>query len=242
MSTLNLNSETASFTTRNNPFRRVDARGALAFERDGAAFRLSTPPREAVRVFQLTKAPEFFAFARDATQTLYEPALSAEAAPVFTAFSDVSLGRATPTRRECLRRTADLTETVRKRVYDPTFLERLNVSQPLSSKDLTLANYAPYRIGDRLNAFWNRTSGRWELVAPRELNVVRFQLTAALTSGSAAPAAALYFAQETQNFVDGGLKIVVADFLGRFQGAIGTRGYARRFADRDAWEILALDA
>jgi hypothetical protein len=107
---------------------------------------------------------------------------------------------------------------------------------------LPLARYAPYRVGDRIAAFWNQTSGRWEVLAPPEVNVVRFQLTAALTNGSTAPAAALYFDSATQTVVDGGLKINVADFLGRFQGAVGARGYARRFADRDAWEVFALDA
>ena len=187
------------------------------------------------------KAPEFFAFTRDGA-TLYEPTLSFEAAPVYTPFSHYEVGSAKPTQRENLRRTADLSETVRERVYAPTFLERLNVEQTLTANDLSLAFYAPYRVGDRLNAFWNRTNGRWEVVAPPEFNVVRFQLTSALTTGSTATADALYFDATTQTFVDGGLKIAVADFFGRFQGAVGKRGYARRFADRDSWEIFALDA
>jgi len=135
-----------------------------------------------------------------------------------------------------------LTASVRQRVYDPSFLERLNVDKTLTQNDLPLALYAPYRVGYRLAAFWNRTSGRWEVIAPPEFNVVRFQLETALTNGSTATAAALYFDSATQTFVDGGLKIAVADFLGRFQGAVGARGYARRFADRDAWEVFAIDA
>ncbi len=234
MSSISLEYTTSSFTTRTDPFRRVDARGPLAFERDGAAFRLSTPPRFVARVFQLTQPPEFLTFTLDGA-TRCEPALSFEAAPVFTPFSDA------PSQRENLRRTADLTESVRRRVYDPTFLERLNVEQTTSTNDLTLAHYAPYRVGDRLNAFWNQASGRWEVLAPPEFNVVRFQLTSALTSGATATAAALYFDAETQTFVDGGLKIDVADFLGRFQGEVGSRGYARRFADRAAWEVFELD-
>ena len=241
MSTISLESATSSFTSRGVPFRRVDANGSWAFEQDGASFRISEPRRLEIRVFQATKAPEFLAFTRDGA-TLYEPTLSFEAAPVYTPFSEIALGSAQPTPRENLRRAADSSESVRQRVYDPSFLERLNVAKTLTQNDLSLAFYAPYRIGDRLNAFWNRTSGRWEVLAPPEFNVVRFQLETALTSGSTATAAALYFDATTQTFVDGGLKINVADFLGRFQGAVGARGYARRFADRAAWEIFALDA
>ncbi|MBQ5789956.1 MAG: hypothetical protein IIW01_06675, partial [Thermoguttaceae bacterium] len=183
----------------------------------------------------------FLAFNRDG-QTLYEPTLSFEGAPIYTPFFEVSVGRPEATKREKLRRTVNWSESVRQRVYAPTFLERLNVDKTLTQDDLPLAFYAPYRVGDRLNAFWNRTSGRWEVLAPPEFNVVRFQLTSTLASGSVATASALYFDEATQTFVDGGLKINVADFLGRFQGAVGARGYARRFADRDAWEIFALDA
>ncbi len=240
MSTISLESSTSSFTSRGAPFRRVDANGPWAFEQDGAAFRLSEGGRLKIRVFQATQAPEFLAFTRDG-QTLYEPTLSFEAAPVYPPFFTVASGCATATRRENLRQTADLSESVRQRVYAPTFLERLNVEETLTSNDLSLARYAPYRVGDRLNAFWNRASGRWEVLAPPEFNVVRFQLETTLTSGSTATAAALYFDAETQTFTDGGLKIAVADFLGRFHGMVGTRGYARRFADRDAWEIFALN-
>ena len=241
MSTISLESATSGFTSRGASFRRVDANGPWAFEQDGAAFRLSESGRLKIRVFQATQAPEFFAFTRDG-QTLYEPTLSFEAAPVYTPFSHYEIGSAQPTKRENLRRTADLTESIRERVYDPTFLEQLSVEQTLTANDLPLAFYAPYRVGDRLNAFWNQTSGHWEVLAPPEFNVVRFQLTSTLASGSVATAAALYFDEATQTFVDGGLKINVADFLGRFQGAVGARGYARRFADRDAWEAFALDA
>lgn len=241
MSTISLESATSSFTSRGVPFRRVDANGPWTFEQDGTAFRVSEPRRLEIRVFQATKAPEFFAFTRDGA-TLYEPTLSFEAAPVYTPFSEIALGSAQPTPRENLRRAADSSESVRQRVYAPTFLERLNVDKTLTQDDLPLAFYAPYRVGDRLNAFWNRTSGRWEVLAPPEFNVVRFQLTSTLASGSIATAAALYFDEETQTFIDGGLKIDVADFLGRFHGAVGARGYARRFVDRDAWEIFALDA
>ena len=241
MSTISLESATSSFTSRGVPFRRVDANGSWAFEQDGASFRISEPRRLEIRVFQATKAPEFLAFTRDGA-TLYEPTLSFEAAPVYTPFSEIALGSAQPTPRENLRRAADSSESVRQRVYDPSFLERLNVAKTLTQNDLSLAFYAPYRIGDRLNAFWNRTSGRWEVLAPPEFNVVRFQLTSTLASGSVATAAALYFDAETQTFVDGGLNIDVADFLGHFHGAVGARGYARRFADRAAWEIFALDA
>lgn len=241
MSTLSLESATSSFTSRGVPFRRVDANGPWAFEQDGAAFRVSEPRRLEIRVFQTTKAPEFLSFTRDGA-TRYEPSLSFEAAPVYTPFSEIALGSAQPKPRETLLRTADLTASVRQRVYDPTFLERLNVDKTLTQNDLPLAYYAPYRVGDRLAAFWNRTSGRWEVLAPTEFNVVRFQLTSALASGSTATAAALYFNSATQTFVDGGLKIAVADFLGRFHGAVGARGYARRFADRDAWEIFSFDA
>ena len=241
MSTISLESATSSFTSRGVPFRRVDANGSWAFEQDGASFRISEPRRLEIRVFQATKAPEFLAFTRDGA-TLYEPTLSFEAAPVYTPFSEIALGSAQPTPRENLRRTADSSESVRQRVYDPSFLERLNVDKTLTQDDLSLSFYAPYRVGDRLNAFWNRTSGRWEVLAPPEFNVVRFQLTSTLASGSTATASALYFSEATQTFVDGGLKIDVADFLGRFQGAVGARGYARRFADRDAWEIFALNA
>lgn len=241
MSTLSLESATSNFTSRGVPFRRVDANGPWAFEQDGAAFRVSEARRLEIRVFQATQAPEFLAFTRDGA-TLYEPTLSFEAAPVYTPFSDDSLGSAQPTPRENLRRTADSSESVRQRVYEPSFLERLNVDKTLTQDDLPLAFYAPYRVGDRFAAFWNRTSGRWEVLAPPEFNVVRFQLETALASGSTATASALYFDEETQTFVDGGLKIAVADFLGRFQGAVGARGYARRFADRAAWEIFALDA
>ena len=240
MSTISFESATSGFTSRNVPFRRVEANGSWAFEQDGASFRLAEPRRLEIRVFQAAKAPEFLAFTRDGA-TLYEPTLSFEAAPVYTPFSHYEVGSAKPTQRENLRRTADLTEPVRQRVYDPTFLERLNADQTLTQNDLQLAFYAPYRVGERLNAFWNRTSGRWEVLAPPEFNVLRFQLTTALTPGSHATAAALYFDLTSQTFVDGGLKITVADFLGRFQGAVGTRGYARRFADRDAWEVFALD-
>ncbi len=241
MSTISLESATSSFTSRGVPFRRVDANGSWAFEQDGASFRISEPRRLEIRVFQATKAPEFLAFTRDGA-TLYEPTLSFEAAPVYTPFSEIALGSAQPTPRENLRRAADSSESIRQRVYDPSFLERLNVAKMLTQNDLSLAFYAPYRIGDRLNAFWNRTSGRWEVLAPPEFNVVRFQLTSTLASGSVATAAALYFDAETQTFVDGGLNIDVADFLGHFHGAVGARGYARRFVDRDAWEIFALDA
>ena len=241
MSTISLESATSSFTSRGVPFRRVDANGSWAFEQDGASFRISEPRRLEIRVFQATKAPEFLAFTRDGA-TLYEPTLSFEAAPVYTPFSEIALGSAQPTPRENLRRAADSSESIRQRVYDPSFLERLNVAKMLTQNDLSLAFYAPYRIGDRLNAFWNRTSGRWEVLAPPEFNVVRFQLTSTLASGSVATAAALYFDAETQTFVDGGLNIDVADFLGHFHGAVGARGYARRFADRDAWEIFALNA
>lgn len=241
MSTVSLESATSNFTSRGVPFRRVDANGPWAFEQDGAAFRVSEPRRLEIRVFQATQTPEFLAFTRD-DATLYEPTLSFEAAPVYTPFSEIALASARPTPRENLRRTANLPESVRQRVYDPTFLERLNVDKTLTQNDLPLAFYAPYRVGDRLNAFWNRTSGRWEVLAPPEFNVVRFQLTSTLASGSVATAAALYFDEATQTFVDGGLNINVADFLGRFHGAVGARGYARRFADRDAWEIFALDA
>lgn len=241
MSAISLEGAASSFTSRNVSFRRVDANGSWTFEQDGASFRVSEPRRLEIRVFQTTSAPEFLAFTRDGA-TLYEPTLSFESAPVYTPFSEIAVGAAQPTQRENLRRTAELTKSVRQRVYDPTFLERLNVGNTLTSNDLPLAFYAPYRVGDRLNAFWNRTSGRWEVLAPPEFNVVRFQLTATLASGSVAPAAALYFDSATQTFVDGGLKIDVADFLGRFHGAVGARGYARRFADRDAWEIFALDA
>ena len=225
MSTISLESATSGFTSRGASFRRVDATG----------------PCLKIRVFQATQAPEFFAFTRDG-QTLYESALSFEAAPVYTAFSTVANGRAEAAKREELRRAANWSASARQRVYDPTFLEHLNGEQTLTLNDLQLARYAPYRIGERVNAFWNQTSGRWEILAPPEFNVVRFQLETALTSGSTATAAALYFDATTQTFVDGGLKINVADFLGRFQGAVGARGYARRFADRDAWEVFALDA
>lgn len=231
MSTISLESATSSFTSRGVPFRRVDANGFWTFEQDGASFRLSEPRRLEIRVFQATKTPEFLAFARDG-ETFYEPTLSFEAAPIY----------APPTQRENLLRTADLTESVRQRVYAPTFLERLNVDKTLTQNDLSLAKYAPYRVGDRINAFWNRTFGRWEVLAPPNVNIVRFQLTSTLAQGASASAAALYFDNASQTFVDGGLKIDVADFLGRFQGAVGARGYARRFADRDAWEIFALDA
>ncbi|MBQ2790516.1 MAG: hypothetical protein IJE97_12845 [Thermoguttaceae bacterium] len=241
MSTLSLESATSSFTSRGVPFRRVDANGPWAFEQDGAAFRVSEPRRLETRVFQTTQAPEFLAFTRDGA-TLYEPTLSFEAAPVYTPFADYSLGYAAPTKRENLRRTADLTASVRQRVYDPSFLERLNVDKTLTQDDLPLALYAPYRVGDRLNAFWNRTCGRWEILAPPELNVVRFRLTSTLANGSTASADAFYFDEATQTFNNGGLKIHVADFLGRFQGAVGARGYARRFTDRDAWEVFAIDA
>lgn len=241
MSTLSLESATSNFTSRGVPFRRVDANGPWAFEQDGAAFRISEERRLELRVFQATKAPEFLAFTRDG-ETFYEPTLSFEAAPVYTPFSHYELDCAKSTQRENLRRAADSSESVRQRVYDPSFLERLNVDKTLTQDDLSLAFYAPYRVGDRLAAFWNRTSGRLEIVAPPEFNVVRFQLETALTNGSTATAAALYFDASTQTFSDGGLKIAVADFLGRFQGAVGARGYARRFADRDAWEIFALDA
>lgn len=241
MSTISFDSATSAFSSRNVPFRRVDGNGPWAFEQDGASFRLSEPRTLEIRVFQVMKAPEFFAFTRDGA-TLYEPTLSFEAAPVYTPFSHYEVGSAQPTKRENLRRVADWTVSLRARVYDPTFLEQLNAEQTLTSNDLSLAFYAPYRVGDRLNAFWNRTSGRWETLAPPEFNVVRFQLSSALTNGSTATAAALYFDSATQTFIDGGLKINVADFFGRFHGAVGTRGYARRFADRDAWEIFALDA
>lgn len=241
MSTISFESATSSFTSRNVPLRRVDANGPWTFEQDGSSFRLTEPRTLEIRVFQVAQAPEFLAFTRDGA-TFYEPTLSFETAPVYTPFSHYEVGSAQPTQRENLRRTADLTETLRQRVYDPTFLERLNVAQTLSSNDLPFARYAPYRVGDRVNAFWNRTSGRWEVLAPPEFNVVRFALTTALTPGSTATAAALYFDAATQTFVDGGLKINVADFLGRFQGAAGARGYARRFVDRDAWEVFAIDA
>ena len=240
MSTISLKSATSSFTSRGVPFRRVDANGSWAFEQDGAAFRISEPRRLEIRVFQATKAPEFLVFTRDGA-TFYEPTLSFEAAPVYTPFSEIALASAQPTPRENLRRDVDLTDSVRQRVYDPSFLERLNVDKTLTQNDLPFAFYAPYRVGERLAAFWNRTSGRWEVLAPPEFNVVRFQLTSTLANGSTATAAALYFDSATQTFVDGGLKIDVADFLGRFQGAVGARGYARRFADRDAWEIFALN-
>lgn len=241
MSTISLESATSSFTSRGVPFRRVDANGPWAFEQDGASFRISEERRLELRVFQATKAPEFLAFTRDG-ETLYEPTLSVEAAPVYTPFSEIALGSAQPRPRENLRRDADSSESVRQRVYDPSFLERLNVDKMLTQNDRSLVFYAPYRVGDRLNAFWNRTNGRWEVLAPPEFNVVRFKLTSTLASGSTATAAALYFDAATQTFVDGGLNIDVADFLGRFHGAVGARGYARRFADRDAWEIFALDA
>lgn len=240
MSIISLESSTSSFPSRGASFRRVDANGPWAFEQDGAAFRLSEGGRLKIRVFQATQEPEFLAFTRD-EQTFYEPTLSFEVAPVYTPFFDVALSRPEPIKREDLRRTADLSESVRQRVYDPTFLERLNVEHTLTSNDLPLAKYAPYRVGDRLAAFWNRTSGRWEVLAPSQFNVVRFQLTAALAPGSTATAAALYFDSTTQTFVDGGLNIEVVNFLGRFQGTVGARGYARRFADRDAWEVFALN-
>ena len=241
MSTVSLKSASSSFTSRSASFRRVDANGPWAFEQDGAAFRISEGGRLKIRVFEATQNPGFLAFNRDG-QTLYEPTLSFEGAPIYTPFFEVSVGRPEATKREKLRRTVNWSESVRQRVYDPTFLERLNVDQTLETNDLSLAQYAPYRVGDRVNAFWNRTSGRWEVLAPPEFNAVRFQLTSALTAGSTATAAALYFDATTQTFVDGGLRIDVADFLGRFQGGVGARGYARRFADRDAWEIFALDA
>ena len=240
MSTISFESATSGFTSRNVPFRRVDGNGPWAFEQDGASFRLSEPRTLEIRVFQVARTPEFLVFTRDGA-TFYEPTLSFEAAPVYTPFSHYEVGSAQPTKRENLRRVADWTVSLRDRVYDPTFLEQLNAEQTLTSNDLSLAFYAPYRVGDRLNAFWNRTSGRWETLAPPEFNVVRFQLSSALTNGSTATAAALYFDSATQTFVDGGLKIAVADFLRRFQGTVGTRGYARRFADRDAWEVFALD-
>lgn len=241
MSTFSLTSETSSFAARNVPFRRVDARGAFVFERDGASFRFAAPTtRPEIRVFQATKNPVFLAFNRDG-QTFYEPTLSVEAAPVYSPFFAETLGDVASIKREHFHRVADLTESARTRIYDPTFLERLGVAHPLSINELSLARYSPLRTGNRLNAFWNRASGRWEVVAPPEFNVVRFQLTSALTLGSTATAAAFYFDSTTQTFVDGGLKIDVADFLGRFQGAVGTRGYARRFADSAAWEIFALN-
>lgn len=124
MSTLSLESATSSFTSRGVPFRRVDANGPWAFEQDGAAFRVSEPRRLEFRVFQAASAPEFLAFTRDEA-TLYEPTLSFEAAPVYTPFSHYELGCAKSTQRENLRRTADSSESVRQRVYDPTFLGRV---------------------------------------------------------------------------------------------------------------------
>lgn len=239
--TTSLDASSSTFSSRNVPFREAEGSGALFFERDGASFRFSTTARGEIVVVELTSAPTFLAFLRDGT-TFYEPDLSAEAAPVFSPkFTiDADSGTTSPLQREERRRAANRSPNVRVRVYDPSFLEGLLPSNVFSANELKLAALSPLKTGDRIAAFWNRSSGRFETVASPKIDVLRFQLTSPLIAGSTGNATALYFDSTTNSYLSAGLEITVADAFGTFSGTIGARGVARRVADRNVWEIATL--
>lgn len=246
---ISLEPTNAAFSKRNAEYRNVDAANGVRIERDGAAFRFSTPTPNEIRVFELTAEPTFLVFNRSG-QTLYEPTLSAEAAPVYFPYIEeltpTSPGPA-PQKRENRRRAANLAESLRTRVYFPAFLENELASKTFSVNDLTLAKLAPMRVGDRIAAFWNRAAGRFEALESTRLDLLRFKTTGPLMSfGSpnapaTATAVALYFDAESASFLESTLTITVVDPFGKnFGAAVGSRGYARRFAERDYWEILAI--
>jgi len=97
--------------------------------------------------------------------------------------------------------------------------------------------------GMRCTAWYNRQSKRWEIIAPSP-EVVRFEMTAALSCGGSAEALLKVFDQDA--YADDPLQrtITVHDFSQRFSkmptasGDAGALGWARWMPDHQAWEIL----
>ncbi len=246
---ISLESTNADFSRRASTFRGVDAANGVHFERDGAAFRFSAPTPNEIRIFELTTAPTFLAFNRDGA-TLYEPTLSAEAAPVYSpTIQEITPTSPTPTpfQRENRRRAANLATALRTRVYFPAFLEKELASKTIGDNDLTLAKLSPLRIGDRIAAFWNRASGRFEAVESSRIDVLRFKTTGPLMSFGTpnalptAAAVALYYDAENDAILETSLTLTVADhFWKHFGAAVGSVGFAKRFGEHDRWEILSI--
>jgi hypothetical protein len=112
-----------------------------------------------------------------------------------------------------------------------------------------VAGYAmgtpPLGAGDRVTCYWNRQSGRWEILG-EPWRVWRFELLTALLPGGTATANLLscgddHYRLQTE------VEITVWDALqgaywgrARNQSAAGSQGYAIYMPDADRWEILKL--
>jgi len=101
-----------------------------------------------------------------------------------------------------------------------------------------------FRAGDRVFCFWNRQSGRWEILAP-PLDVWRFELKTALSPGSSATAYLLAYSEGYAENVH--IEFDVYDALvGTLRGRAktdslpGTQGYAKYMPDSGRWEIIAM--
>jgi len=101
-----------------------------------------------------------------------------------------------------------------------------------------------FRAGDRVFCFWNRQSGRWEILAP-PLDVWRFELKTALSPGFFATAYLLAYSDGYAENVH--IEFDVYDAIdGTLRGQAktdsrpGTQGYAKYMPDSGRWEIIAL--
>ena len=104
----------------------------------------------------------------------------------------------------------------------------------------------PFAPGDRVPCWWNRQSGRWEILA-EPWRVWRFELQDALIPGGSATANLLECLDGSHYTVNEQVQITVWDALqGTFWGRArddngpGSQGYALYLADSNRWEILKL--
>jgi hypothetical protein len=106
----------------------------------------------------------------------------------------------------------------------------------------------PLVPGDRCHAWFNRQSGRWELLAAAT-RWCRFEMTAALLCGQSAPATAYCYTWGGERIAGQppAQQIIVHDEHARFSkmqtaaGDPGAMGIAQFAADRGRWEILSME-
>jgi len=102
--------------------------------------------------------------------------------------------------------------------------------------------HQPLASGQRTFAFFNRQSGRWEILTS-PASIWRFSLKTDLAIGSSAAAYLL----NSAGAIDANIEFTVYDGLGIFNGvgsvgdAGGAHGYARWMADGNRWEVLQME-
>jgi hypothetical protein len=121
------------------------------------------------------------------------------------------------------------------------------IYHPASHRDSNgyAIGHPAFRCGDRVFCFWNRQSGRWEIISPPQ-DIWRFELKTALTPCSHATA---YLLEDHSGCLEENIHVefdVYDAFDGTLRGqaktetAPGTQGYAKFMPDSGRWEIIYL--